>query len=126
MFLKDWAYLGSHEFFTNRLRLLSANDLSPEKWSYAGKNDFGILRNYLCFTFDKFFRKEKRQKNLKSNNIFIWTIVLHVLTRDCTTKHGNPFISTVKRTLFKVIKIGNSLDFIIAIPSDTKKSSQMM
>ena len=53
MRLKDWAFLGSYEFFTNKLRLLAINELSPEKWSYAGKDDFGILRNYLYVTFEK-------------------------------------------------------------------------
>lgn len=53
MKLKDWTFLGNYEFFTNRLRLLTSNELSPEKWSYAGKNDFGILKNYLYVTFDK-------------------------------------------------------------------------
>lgn len=72
MFLKDWAYLGSHEFFTNRLRLLSTNDLSPEKWSYAGKNDFGILRNYLCFTFDKLFQeREAAEESQKQQYIYM-------------------------------------------------------
>lgn len=49
MRLKDWAFLGNYEFFTNKLQLLATNDLPPEKWSYAGKNDFGILKNYLYF-----------------------------------------------------------------------------
>ena len=40
MKLKEWAYLGNYEFYTNKLQLLATNELSPEKWSYAGKNDF--------------------------------------------------------------------------------------
>lgn len=53
MRLKDWSFLGNYEFFTNRLQMLATNDLLPEKWSYAGKNYFGILKNYLSFTFKK-------------------------------------------------------------------------
>ena len=53
MRLKDWSFLGNYEFFTNRLQMLATNDLPAEKWSYAGKEDFGILRNYLYFTFEK-------------------------------------------------------------------------
>lgn len=47
MLLKDWAFLGNYDFYTNKLKVLATNELPPEKWSYAGKNDFGILRNYL-------------------------------------------------------------------------------
>ena len=43
MRLKDWCFLGNYEFFTNRLQILATNDLPAEKWSYAGKSDFGIL-----------------------------------------------------------------------------------
>lgn len=57
MRLKDWAFLGNYEFFTNRLQMLATNDLLPEKWSYAGKNDFGILKNYLYFTFEKLWKE---------------------------------------------------------------------
>lgn len=53
MRLKDWAFVGDYQFFTNRLRILATNDLPPEKWSYAGKDDFGILKSYLYFTFEK-------------------------------------------------------------------------
>lgn len=57
MQLKEWAYFGNYEFFTNKLRLLAANELPPEKWSYAGKNDFGILKSYLYFTFEKLWQE---------------------------------------------------------------------
>lgn len=57
MRLKDWAFLGNYDFFTNRLQMLASNDLPPEKWSYAGKNDFGILKNYLYFTFEKLWKE---------------------------------------------------------------------
>lgn len=53
MMLRDWAYLGNYDFFTNKLKLIATNELSPEKWSYAGKNDFGILRSYIYNTFEK-------------------------------------------------------------------------
>lgn len=53
MQLKEWAYLGNYEFFTGKLKLLAANELPAEKWSYSGKDDFGILKSYLNFTFEK-------------------------------------------------------------------------
>ena len=59
MRLKDWAFLGNYEFFTNRLQMLASNDLQPEKWSYAGKSDFGILKNYLYFTFEKLWKERE-------------------------------------------------------------------
>lgn len=60
MLLKDWAFIGSYEFFTNRLRVLASDELAPEKWSYAGKNDFGILKNYLYFTFDRLWAEREQ------------------------------------------------------------------
>lgn len=60
MRLKDWAFLGNYEFFTGKLQLLATNDLPPEKWSYAGKNDFGILKNYLHFTFEKLWKEREK------------------------------------------------------------------
>lgn len=59
MQLRDWAFLGNYEFFTNKLKLLATNDLSPEKWSSTGKNDFGILKNYLYFTFEKLWQEQE-------------------------------------------------------------------
>lgn len=59
MHIKDWAYLGNYEFFTNKLQMLATNELPPEKWSYAGKKDFGILRNYLYFTFEKLWKERE-------------------------------------------------------------------
>lgn len=53
MQLKDWAFLGNYEFFNNKLKVLATNDLPPEKWSFAGKNDFGILKSYLYYSFEK-------------------------------------------------------------------------
>ena len=46
MQLKEWAYLGHYEFFTGKLKLLAVNELPAEKWSYSGKDDFGILKSY--------------------------------------------------------------------------------
>lgn len=53
MVLKEWAFLGNYEFFNNKLKTLTTNELPAEKWSYAGKTDFGILKSYLAFTFEK-------------------------------------------------------------------------
>lgn len=59
MRLKDWTFVGNDEFFTNKLRLLATNELAPEKWSYAGKNDYGILKSYLYNTFEKLFQERE-------------------------------------------------------------------
>ena len=59
MQLKEWAFLGNYEFFNGKLKLLATNELPPEKWSYAGKSDFGILRSYLYFTFEKLWQERE-------------------------------------------------------------------
>ena len=59
MLLKEWAFLGNYDFYTNKLKVLATNELPPEKWSYAGKNDFGILRNYLYYTFEKLWQERE-------------------------------------------------------------------
>ena len=72
MQLKDWAFLGNHDFFTGRLRTLATDDLPPEKWSYAGKDDFGILRRYLYFTFEKLWsEREEAADETKQDYIFM-------------------------------------------------------
>ncbi len=57
MRLKDWTFLGNSDFFNNKLKTLTTNELPPEKWSYAGKTDFGILKSYLYFTFEKLWQE---------------------------------------------------------------------
>ena len=59
MQLKEWAFLGNYEFFNSKLKTLATNELPPEKWSYAGKSDFGILRSYLYFTFEKLWQERE-------------------------------------------------------------------
>lgn len=72
MRLKEWVYLGNYEFFMNRLQMLATNDLMPEKWSYAGKNDYGILRNYLYFTFEKLWKeRDLASDDVKQNYIYM-------------------------------------------------------
>lgn len=72
MRLKEWAYLGNYDFFTNRLQILATNELPPEKWSYAGKNDFGILKNYLYYTFEKLWKeREEAFENNKQKYIYM-------------------------------------------------------
>lgn len=72
MRLKEWAFLGNYEFFTNKLALLATNELPPEKWSYAGKNDFGILKNYLYYTFEKLWKeREASEEDKKQNYIYM-------------------------------------------------------
>lgn len=57
MFLNEWAFLGSYDFYNRRLESLATNDLPVEKWSYQNKNDYGILRSYLTFTFEKLWNE---------------------------------------------------------------------
>ncbi|MEG1874360.1 MAG: DUF3825 domain-containing protein, partial [Angelakisella sp.] len=59
MQLKDWAFLGNYDFYTSKLKLLTTNELPAEKWSYAGKSDFGILKNYLYYTFEKLWQERE-------------------------------------------------------------------
>lgn len=72
MKLRDWAFTGSYDFFTHRVRSLAVNDLLPEKWSHTGKDDCGILKNYLYFTFDKLWNdREAAPDENKQSFIFI-------------------------------------------------------
>ena len=72
MQLKEWAFLGSYDFFTHKLRALSTDDLPPEKWSYAGKNDLVILKSYLYFTFEKLWQeREDAEETKKQQFIFM-------------------------------------------------------
>lgn len=72
MHFKDWVFLGNYDFFTDRLRMLTTNDLPAEKWSYAGKEDFGILKNYLSFTFEKLWdEREKVHDSDKGKYIYM-------------------------------------------------------
>lgn len=59
MILREWIYPGSHDFYDRKLKLLATNDLPPEKWSYSGKEDFGILRSYLSYTFEKLWQERE-------------------------------------------------------------------
>ena len=89
MRLKDWSFLGNYEFFTNRLQMLATNDLPAEKWSYAGKEDFGILRNYLYFTFEKLWKeREEAPDSDKQKYIYIKWVVL---IQDYMIRHGSQF-----------------------------------
>lgn len=52
--------------------MLSSSDLPPETWSSSGKNDFGILKNYLCFTFEKLWtEREASSEENKQNYIYM-------------------------------------------------------
>ena len=72
MLLKNWAYLGNQKFYTNKLKVLATNELPPEKWSYAGKADFGILQSYLRFTFEKLWQeRESAEESNKQALIYM-------------------------------------------------------
>ena len=72
MKLRDWAFLGNYEFFTSRVRQLALDELEPERWSCSGKNDFGILKNYLYFTFEKLWHdREEAADEDKQTLIYI-------------------------------------------------------
>lgn len=72
MDIKEWAFLGNNEFYTGRLQDLATNDLPPEKWSYAGKNDFGILKNYLNFTFGKLWEERNAEYSDENKQKYIY------------------------------------------------------
>jgi len=71
MKLKEWAFLGNYDFFTNKLKVLATTELPLEKWSYAGKDDFGILKSYLYFTFEKLWQ-EREQVPEADRNKYIY------------------------------------------------------
>ncbi|MCL2486279.1 MAG: DUF3825 domain-containing protein [Oscillospiraceae bacterium] len=71
MFLDDWAYRGSHNFYDNRLKRLATDELAPEKWDYAGNNGCPILRNYIMKTFEK-LHDEKTEAEETIKNDFIY------------------------------------------------------
>ena len=69
MQLKEWAFLGNYDFFTNKVKMLATNELSPEKWSYSGKTDYGILKCYLYFTFEKLLNE---RENATEKQMYIY------------------------------------------------------
>ena len=54
MKLFDFAYCGNYVASLAHLAIIS-----PEKWSYASRNDNGILRNYIDHTFSKLYDEGK-------------------------------------------------------------------
>ncbi len=46
------AYLGNSKLFADKLKYL-AGEAQKEPWSYKGGLDYGILYNYLCYTYDR-------------------------------------------------------------------------
>ena len=54
--LSNWAYLPYYSYF-KALDSLATTYLPPEKWSYADKEDYGILQNYLNYTFEKLWNE---------------------------------------------------------------------
>ena len=54
MFLFDYAYCRG---LNSKLAALAM--LSPERWSFTGQNNFGILRNYLNYTFARLQEERK-------------------------------------------------------------------
>jgi hypothetical protein len=69
--LDQWCFRGSHSWYDNKLRLLATNQLPPEKWSYSGRNDYGILRSYLSYTFEKLI-SEKDATSIDKQNEHIY------------------------------------------------------
>ena len=43
-----------------------------KKWSYAGKEDFGILRNYLYFTFEKLWKEREEAPDSDKQNVYLY------------------------------------------------------
>lgn len=72
MKLKEWAYLGNYHFFNKKLEALTTEELPPEKWSNAGKSNFGILKSYLYFTFEKLWEeREKADESDKQQFVYM-------------------------------------------------------
>jgi hypothetical protein len=44
---------GYHADYDAKLARLVGSELPPEQWSFSGRSDLGILRNYLFYTFEK-------------------------------------------------------------------------
>jgi hypothetical protein len=55
--LRD-AFLGVGDIYNNKLKYL-ANMAQPEVWTFPGQKDYGILENYLCFTYDRLLQENK-------------------------------------------------------------------
>ena len=60
MLLNEWTNIGSFDFYTNKLRILATNELSPEKWSSSGRSDYNILKNYIRYTFEKLWDEREQ------------------------------------------------------------------
>lgn len=72
MTFRDWVYYGPWEVYTRKLQTLATDELPLEKWSYAGKNDYGILRNYISFTFEKLWQeREEAEESDKQSIIYM-------------------------------------------------------
>jgi len=56
MKLMDFAYLGSN--FAEE-KLLSLAEMTKEKWSFDGSPRFSILKNYVCYTFERLWEEGK-------------------------------------------------------------------
>ena len=91
MRLKDWSFLGNYEFFTNRLQMLATNDLPAEKWSYAGKEDFGILRNYLYFTFEKLWKEREEAPDSDKQKYIYMDDKVGCFNTGYMIRHGSQF-----------------------------------
>ena len=95
MLLKEWAFLGNYDFYTNKLKVLATNELPPEKWSYAGKNDFGILRNYLYYTFEKLWQEREAANEEEKQQIIYMDETQLASIPACTIRRGSRSIFTV-------------------------------
>lgn len=65
MKLFDFAYCGNYD-----AKLSNLAELSPEKWSFAGQNDNGILRNYIDHTFEKLYDEHNKVVEMEDYAIF--------------------------------------------------------
>ena len=117
MQLKEWAFLGNYEFFNSKLKALATNELPPEKWSYAGKSDFGILRSYLYFTFEKLWQEREDAGDPEKQQF--------ISIRVYMTKHGNRYIFTVSKILLMGSSHGGLQHFITVIRSNFPTVQQM-
>lgn len=55
--------------YNGRLKELSI--LSPEKWDFDGKQDYGILKNYLQYTINKLIEEKRLLKKMEMLHLIL-------------------------------------------------------
>lgn len=95
MLLKEWAFLGNYDFYTNKLKVLATNELPPEKWSYAGKMISAFFEITFIIPSKNCGRREKRQTKKKSSRLSIWMKTQLASIPACMIRRDSRSIFTV-------------------------------